>query len=336
MKKQKINLVLGASGRIGFPLCLELKQRGEYVRAMVRSNSHITEKLKTIVDEVVYGDILDKDSLIKAFNNVDIVYHLAAIVSIESKPSPILLETNITGTKNVIDACIITNVDRLIYTSSVHAIHFENKTQTLIELDKYYPDKVKGEYEKTKAIAANLVLDAVKDNGLDAVIALPSGVIGPYEYSKSNIGQMIENVAKGKFKVTIKGQYDFVDVRDVSSALCDLGSLGIKGESYIISGYKCTVKNMLCMVADSANVKRPFIPIPLWLVKMFAPFIEKRSLKRGEKPTVAPHAIAALHDNCNFSHDKLTDLTGYNPRTLDISLKDQTDFYLNEIKQKSN
>ncbi len=330
---KKINVVLGATGRIGFCLCIELKNRGEYVRAFVRDNNIVAEKLKNIVDEIVYGDIRNYETLLSAFKNAEIVYHLAAVVSIESKTSPIINQTNIDGTRNVINACKECHTKRLVYTSSVHALDFQNNQQILVEQNKYFPEKVFGPYAKSKATAANLVLQATQD-GLDAVIGLPSGVIGPYEYTESNFGQMIADVVERKLRVLIKGEYDFVDVRDVCNALCDLAMLGIKGECYIISGYKATIKELMQIASNVAKVKRPRISIPLWIIKLIAPIAEKRSLRKGNKPTFTPYAIKVLQDNCNFSHEKLTTLTGYNPRPIDESIKDQIEFYFQEIKGK--
>jgi len=314
---KEINLIIGATGRIGYPLCLELKARGKYVRALCRKSSPVTPLVAKIADEVVYGDLLDADSLVTACKNVDIVYHLAALVSIESKITDILADTNINGTQNVIDACKVNKVRRLVYTSS---------TDTL-------SDKITDGYAKTKLAAGRLVSDAIKD-GLDAVIAYPSAVIGPYEYKLSNVGQMIADCIDKKMKFYIKGNYDFVDVRDICKALCDLADVGRSGENYILNGHKTTVKKILDMIADMVKVKRPKIKIPLFVAKFFAPGMERRKLKKGLPPTVTPYSLRVLQSACDFSHKNVTALTGYSPRPLSEAFSDQIDFYLNKIKNK--
>src|SRR5690625_106053 len=113
------------------------------------------------------------------FREADKVYHLAGIVSIASGQRELLESVNVGGTKNVIEACLETGVDRLIYTSSVHAFVELPHGQLIDETAPIDPELVVGDYAKTKAKATLLVQEAV-ENGLDAVIVYPSGIIGPY------------------------------------------------------------------------------------------------------------------------------------------------------------
>jgi dihydroflavonol-4-reductase len=182
-----------------------------------------------------------------------------------------------------------------------------------------------GPYAISKAEACNLVLNALPW-GLDAVIALPSGVIGAYEYKLSNFGQMISDVARRKLKAYIKGEYDFVDAEDVASALADLAKKGVKGESYFITGNKITVKELVRTAAKAAGVRAPWFCAPYGLAKLFASGAEKRAVKRHDMPTFTPYSLKVLRDNCNFSHEKLTALTGYAPRPIAESLKAQVEF----------
>lgn len=322
----EIHVVTGAAGRMGFPLAIELKKRGKYVRALCHTDNAISARLRGIADEVVFGDIRIQKDAETAFAGAAYVYHLAGVISIESKPTPALRAVNVEGTRNVVNACIKARVKRLIHTGSVHAVDFTNATDILTEPERYKPDRVYGAYAATKAEGCNLVLDGVLHNGLDAVIALPSGVIGAYEYKLSNFGQMITDIANRKLPAYIAGEYDFVDAEDAALALADLAEKGVKGESYFISGHKITVKELVFTAAGIAGVKPPRFKAPYFFAKMFAPGAEKRSIKRGKLPTYSPYSVRILRDNCNFSHEKLTLLTGYNPRPLEASLRAQIIF----------
>ncbi|MDR1093273.1 MAG: NAD-dependent epimerase/dehydratase family protein [Clostridiales bacterium] len=322
----EIHVVTGAAGRIGFPLVLELKKRGAYVRAFCHSDNEISARLKEIADEVVFGDLRVPKDVEAAFTGATYVYHLGGLISIGSKLTAELRTVNVEGTRNVVNACVKRQVKRLVHTGSVHALDFENKTDVLTEPDRYAPSKVKGPYAATKAEACNLVLDAVKQHGLNAVIALPSGVTGAYEYKLSNFGQMIRDVANKKLPVYISGEYDFVDAEDVAWALAELALKGVKGESYLVSGHKITVKELVGLAAGAAGVKPPKIKIPTFLVKMVAPMAESGARRKGKLPTFTPYSIKVLHDNCNFSHEKLTALTGYDPRPVAESIQAQVDF----------
>jgi dihydroflavonol-4-reductase len=322
--EKHISVVTGATGRIGFPLCMELKKRGHFVRAFCRK-SPVAEKLTPMVDEIVYGDLRDADSLTAVFAGAEYVFHLGGIVAITTKLTPEIEAVNVGGTANVIQACGQCGIKRLVYTGSVHALHFTNTTDVLREIDRFCPDKVGGGYAISKTRACNLVLDAVAE-GLDAVIGLPSGVIGAYEYRLSNIGQMVRDVARRRLPMYIKGEYDFVDTLDVAAGLADLAEKGVKGESYILSGHRCSVKEMVECVARHAQVKPPHMCAPFWLAKLFALPLEKFYVMLGKMPLFTPYSLKVLRDNCNFSHEKMTALTGYAPRSLDEAFKSQVEF----------
>jgi dihydroflavonol-4-reductase len=177
--------------------------------------------------------------------------------------------TNIYGTKNVIDACLGSGVKRLVYTGTVHTLPFTDTKTVLQEIPRFCPEEVYGSYAVSKAAASNLVLDAVQEQRLDAVIAMPTGIAGGFELKRSNFGQMIADVAEGRLPVYIKGRYDFVPVRDVAQALADLATAGGAGESYIVSGSVVTVEELVTWAAKAAGVKPPKICIPLPAVKFF-------------------------------------------------------------------
>jgi dihydroflavonol-4-reductase len=283
-------------------------------------------------DEIVYGDIRDSQALAAAFEGVSYVYHLAAIVSIASKIDRELEDVNIGGVKNIIEACLAHKVKRLVHTGTVHTIPFKDKTSVLREIPRFLPDEVEGAYAVTKSIASNLVLDAVSERGLNAVIGMPSGIVGPFELKRSNFGQMVVDVAERKLPAYVTGAYDFVDVRDVAKALADLAFMGPAGESYLLSGHILPVKDLVYYTAEAAGVPPPKLCLPLSLVKFFSYFAEWWSRSRKQTLMFTPYAMKVLGDNCNFSHEKITALTGYNPRPLKEALKDQVDYYLNIYK----
>ena len=328
--EKKINVVTGASGRLGFCVVHELKKRGEYVRALIRTDDFVAKKLKAMADEVIFGDIKSPDSLTEAFKGADKVYHIAGVVTIETKMTKDVEDVNVTGVKNVIEACLKNKVRRLMHCASVHIIHFTNNNEILTEPSYFEPEKLEGGYTISKARGANLVLDAVKEKGLDAVIGMPSGILGPFEYRLSNLGQMVKDVSEGRLPVYIPGRYDYVDVRDVANGFIDLSEKGVKGECYLLTGHVITNKQLLHTVAKHAGVKPPRICLPMGLVELFAKTAERSYLKIGKKPLFTPFGLKVLRDNCNFSHKKTTAAIGYNPRSLDESLADEVEFLKKE------
>ncbi|MDR0856707.1 MAG: NAD-dependent epimerase/dehydratase family protein [Clostridiales bacterium] len=322
-----IHVVTGATGRTGLALVAYLKSQGCYVRAVAGNDKRVIPYLRTLADEVCQADVTKDDALLPAFANATYVYHLAGIVSIASKMDARLSAVNVGGTKRAVDACLKTGVKRLIFVGTAHVVPFSDRTSTLTEPAAYVPDPHKGAYAVSKALACQAVMDAVRDRGLDAVIALPSGITGGYERKRSNLGQMIIDVAERRLRVGVGGRYDFVDVMDVAKALCDLARVGVKGESYLVTGHIAAAKALMTYAAEAAGVKPPRGNVPLWLVMPIAWIKERQSLRRGDPLTFTPFALKTLTENCHFSHEKLTALTGYSPKPMKQSITEQVEYY---------
>jgi len=323
-----VHLVTGANGRTGLALCAELKGRGCFVRALLREGARkYLPFLTPYIDEAVWGDILDPASLEKAFAGADYVYHLGGLVCIASRMNREIEAVNVTGVGNVIEACLGAGVKRLVHTGTIHTLPFTDTETTLREIPYFRPDAVAGPYAVSKARGCNLVLDAVRERGLNAVIGMPSGIVGGFEFKRSNFGQMVADVAEGRLPAYVKGRYDFVDVRDVAKALADLAFAGPPGETYIISGHIVSVEDLVRYAAEAAGVKPPALCLPLWAARLFSYPAEWFSLLTGRVLTFSPYAMKVLGDNCRFSHEKLTALTGYAPGPIDRAIRDQVAFY---------
>ena len=143
--------VTGATGHIGNVLVRKLLARGETVRAIVPPFEEL-KPLEELEVEILEGDVRNVDSLIKAFNGADIVYHLAGIVTILSGNDDFLYEVNVKGTKNVVDACLKNNVKRLVYASSVHALKEPPQGTAIDETCGYDAECTMGSYGKSKTL----------------------------------------------------------------------------------------------------------------------------------------------------------------------------------------
>jgi len=121
------------------------------------------------------------------------------------------------------------------------------------------PQNRMGDYDRTKAEASLAVLAAVKQ-GLDAVIVCPTGVIGPYDYRKSEMGSLILDWSKHNPHLGLDGAYDFVDVRDVARGLVLAAEKGRQGEIYILSGERIELMQLHSMINDSIGKMALFLP----------------------------------------------------------------------------
>ncbi|MEZ5084207.1 MAG: NAD-dependent epimerase/dehydratase family protein [Bacteroidales bacterium] len=170
--------VTGASGHVGSVLCQRLVDRGFSVRALVHNNE---DDLLALGAEIYRGDILDQDAANNLVKGTDVVYHLAAIISIDNKNEELVFKTNFDGTKNIVDACKKNNVKRFIHFSTIHCLKVTDTNAVLSETNPLISDS-KLAYEKAKAKAEELIIEECK-NGLDAVILNPTAIIGPTIFS---------------------------------------------------------------------------------------------------------------------------------------------------------
>ena len=181
-----MNLVTGATGHIGNVLVRLFNERGERVRAMIMPGED-PAPLNGLDVEIVEADVLDYQSLLKAFDDIDVVYHLAGIISILPGKDHMVQAVNVIGTRNVIQAARSCGVRRLVYTSSIHAL---KRVPEGILIDETVPFDIEhaiSSYDSSKASASLAVLNAVQD-GMDAVIVCPTGVIGPYDFRRLRDG----------------------------------------------------------------------------------------------------------------------------------------------------
>lgn len=313
-------IVTGGTGHIGNVLVRELVSLKEHVRVVVAPFDDVSS-IDGLGVETVTADIRDVDSLVKAFEGGNCVYHLAGIISIGSGKRKIIHAINVNGTKNVIDACFKAGIQRLVYASSIHAFIEPPFGTPIIETKNFDPLKVVGNYAKTKAEATKEVLKAV-DRGLDAVIVHPTGVIGPYEFKLSNTGQLILDFIKKRLYIYIDGSYDFVDVRDVAKGLILACKKGRKGENYILSGEQITVKGILDILQEETGIASPKLKIPAWIAKLTGPLSELYYMIRKQQPLYTSYSVSTLLSNSLTTHEKAFRELGYTARPIKESIID--------------
>ena len=317
---EKISLVTGATGHIGYALLKELVDSGEKVRILIRKDS---KQFDGIECEKVYGDVTDLDALLKAFEGVDVVYHLAGIIDINADQEDMIWSVNVGGTKNVVKACQEKGVRRLVYASSVDAFPPLPDNQLMTELDHFEVDILDGTYAKTKATATQFVLDEVKAGRLDAVVTHPGACIGPYDFKVSNVGEMVRMFINGMFPVTLSfGAYNFVDIRDVAHGMYMAAKQGGKGECYILCGEQISVGGFIKATAKACGKKAPKIPLSYGVAKAVAPAAEVFYKVAKKTPLFTRYSIRKLVSNCNFSIEKARKELDYNPMSVEQSVAD--------------
>ncbi|MCU0370921.1 MAG: NAD-dependent epimerase/dehydratase family protein, partial [Bacteroidales bacterium] len=234
--------VTGANGHVGANLCRALLSEGHHVKGLVHNSKDAISDLDI---ELVHGSINDPDTLRKLFKGCEIVFHLAAIISIDGQKEK-LLEVNYEGTKNLINILKENGVRRLIHFSSIHSLrHFPLHEP----MDETRPLVTDGPtwYEITKARAEEMVLEA-SSKGLDAIVINPTAIVGPNDFKPSLVGTVLIKLYNNSLPALVPGGYNWVDVRDVVQGAMAAMDKGRKGERYILGGKWVSVRDLALTV----------------------------------------------------------------------------------------
>ncbi len=339
---QKLYIVTGANGFLGNNIIRQLLQTDPeaHIRALVSSPDR-ANALTGLNCQIFAGDVTNPDSLAEIFtippDSQVFVIHCAAVVYIKSQPNPQVYQVNVNGTRNIV-AKTLKIGGKLIYINSVHAIPELPNHAQMSEITHFDPALVEGEYAKSKATAAQYVLDAVQNKGLDACMIHPSGIIGPYDFKTTHLTQLIIDAATNRLKAGVKGGYDFVDVRDVAQGIIQACTRGQAGETYILSGHYISIPELFQMISQAAHSKPITTFLPLWLAKLTAPLSELYYQAKKQPPLYTKYSLYTLASNSNFSHAKASRELGHTSRPPQETIDDTVKWLqsVGKIPQKSS
>ena len=303
-------VITGATGHIGNNLVryINRKEPDSEIIAIVRKHSDY--ELKNTVCRQTEGDITDTEFLNGIILSEDIVIHLAGCIDLTDKKTEETYKINYISTQKICDICIEKKVKKFIYAGSVDGIYKESDGM-IFEPEDYYPDRIEGNYGKTKAAAMKYVLEKTRENpNFRAVTVLPSAVIGINDFKPSAVGKVILGVLSGKPEFGINGGYNFVDVTDVCEAIHTLSYSDLCGQ-YILSGTNVSVRELYEMINKIKGFSKKPIIIPTRLVSLFLPFIKVLN-KITLKSLSEPH---------NYSFEKAEKDFGYMPKNIEDTLK---------------
>lgn len=311
-------VVTGAAGHVGANLVRALLAQGRPTRALVHVDRQAVQRLDI---EVIEGDICDLESLFDAFTGAEVVYHLAAHISLLKDKWPLLESVNVIGTRNVVEACLYCGVRRLVHFSSIHTMTQEpmgipvDESRPLVEsrhCPPYDRSKVAGEKEVRKGI----------EMGLDAIIINPTAIIGPHDYKPSHFGEALLALAHGKLPALVAGGFDWVDVRDVIEGAMRAEERAPTGAKYLLSGHWVSLRDLAGLVEEITGIPAPSFVCPMWLARIGAPIITAFDRLTSRRPLYTSVSMKALRSNRNISHERATRELDYHPRPLRETLID--------------
>lgn len=314
-------VVTGASGHLGANVVHALLDRGEHVRVLVhRSASALADVEHRL--ELAQGSVCEPETLGPAFEGATRVYHVAGIISIDGDADGRVHRVNVEGTRNVARACRERGVERLVHVSSVHAYDMHPRDEVLDESRRQVADSTHhSAYDRSKALGERVIREAIAD-GLDAVIVNPTGIMGPVDHGPSRLGQLLCDLANRKLPALLDGGFDFVDVRDVASAVLAAGDRGRCGENYIIGNAWYSLRELAALVEACTGARAPAFVTPVWAARLGVPFARVVSRVRGREQNFTHESLEVLMSNRSISSRKARTELGHSPRPLRETVAD--------------
>lgn len=283
------SMVTGATGFIGNRLVNELLNLGAEVHVLARSQKKVVELFGNKVS-FFEGDLWNTDIIKEATRNCDVIFHLAAFANIWSKDKTLAFKTNVTGTKNILDAALKNKVKRVVFTSS-SAVLSPSVNGEIIDETSAMPKKYLTDYETTKVMAEQLCVDYSK-KGLDVVIVNPPRVFGPGLLNKSNsVTILIKKYISGKWRFIpgngeAIGNYVFID--DVVKGHLLASQKGLSGEKYILGGTNISFNGFFNTLSKFSGKSYRLFHLPLSLLLVVSKFELFMAETFGKSPLISP------------------------------------------------
>lgn len=318
--------VTGASGHVGGNLVRALLGQGRRVRALIHRDRRALEGLDV---ELAFGDLQDLESLKRAFQGAEVVYHSAAYISILMSEWSSLEAINVVGTRNVVEACIHCGVRRLVHFSSIHSHEQEPLELPLDESRLLVGSRRHPPYDRSKAAGELEVMKGI-ERGLDAVILNPTGIIGPCDFRPSHIGDVLLMMGRGRLPAPVQGGFDWVDVRDVVEGALAAEQRSPTGAKYLLSGHWRSVEEMAASVEQNTGItaSRIGFSLPLWLAHLGAPFVTSYARLRDRRPLYTRMSLKTLRSNRRVSHERATRELGFHPRPFTQTITDTLGWFV--------
>ena len=320
-----IALITGGSGHVGANLVRELSSRGYQVRCIDFDNDH--RAFEGFNVELVKGNITDISTLDNTFKDVEVVFHTAAVISLDRKDKDLIRSVNVGGTENVCEMSLRHGVKKLIHFSSVDAFVREPLEDPLYENRSLVTDPNAVPYDLSKADAQRIVLEYC-DKGLNASIIHPSGIFGPNDFKPSLFGQEFINIANGKRPYSINVGYDYVDVRDLCKTSVDCIDKGEIKQNYIVGGNYMDFVYMSEVMSEVLNKKLIRSTLPFGFIYMSLPGSYISSLIKKTPRAITMDSIHTIKvQNKNIPSSLSREKLNHNPRPVEETIQDTIEFF---------
>lgn len=331
-------LVTGATGLVGSHLILALLENNATVRAIYRNEISLakTKAIFQLYDkghlfkkiQWVKADITDVTSLAVAFENIEYVYHCAALISFDPSDELVLRKTNIEGTANVVNFCIDQQIKKLCFVSSIAALGDlkENET-TISEETEWNPELPHSDYAISK-YGAEMEVYRGKEEGLSVVIVNPGVIIGP-GFWESGSGQLFGKVKRGLLFYT-QGTSGFVSIHDVVKCLVFCMNQTTKEVRFCLVAENLSFDFILKTIAKALVVNPPklhansFLTAIAWRADLLFCLLLRK------KRTLSKFMVKSLHQKHPYSNEKIRSVYPFPFQNIEQCISNTAKLYLKQ------
>ena len=318
----KPTLVTGATGFLGWHMVQVLAGRGHKVRVLVRTGRRDIG-LEGV--ERITGDLRDTGSVARAVEGCGLVFHLAADYRLWAADPQHIYQSNVDGTRNLLEAARQAGVERVVYTSTVGCIGIPadavgNEDTPVNE------EEMTGAYKRSKFLAEKEALRAAHA-GLPVVIVNPSAPVGEHDGKPTPTGKVIVDFLKGKMPAYVDTGLNLVDVRDTIEGHLLACERGRDGERYILGCENLTLQQIFERLESISGVKAPRTRIP-YAVAMAAGMVSTAwAGLTGSEPRAPIDAVRMSRKKMWVSQDKAVRELGFAPGPVEGALRRAVDWF---------
>lgn len=314
-------LVTGASGFLGWHVARLLLERGVHVRALCRPNSQIHE----IPVERCDGDLRNPASLRNACRGCDHVFHVAADYRLWSKNPKELYDSNVEGTRNLLEAAAQAGAERIVYTSTVGCIGIP-KGGLGDETTPVAINDMAGHYKRSKWLAEQVALDKARA-GLPVVIVNPTAPVGDHDWKPTPTGKIIVDFLSNKLPAFVDTGLNLIDVRDTAAAHLLAAERGKLGERYILGRENLTLQQILTRLSTIAGKPAPKTRIPYPLAYAVGLSTTVWANLTGIPPVAPLEGVKMARKRMFVSTAKANRELGFQPAPVDAALRRAVDWF---------
>jgi nucleoside-diphosphate-sugar epimerase len=325
----------GSTGLVGGHLLVRLFQSGKALRCLVRPTSSF-EQLKLICAyydlsfdllrqsvEWVEGDTLDFISLCEQMKGVQEVYHCAAMVSFHSSNKKELLQVNIHGTSNMVDAALAAGVEKFCFISSIAALGSTVDLSPIKEDTPRKNDDRPSAYSESK-FKSELEVWRAASEGLNVVIVNPGVVLGPGDPTKGSL--LLFNTAKKGIPFYTKATTGYVDVRDICTISMALMEKALFRTRFILVSENAHNGTVFGLIAREYGKKGPRFVAGKAILSLGVFLSSIAGLLTGKTPQLTKATIRSAQNPQIYSNDRIRRTLDYEFIPLSRTISDTVAF----------